>query len=192
MLAHFIRQNHLFRVLLKGDTLTCASPQVRSEGSLVTHYWIRLTIATIAAVAALFLAGCSRHEPAAPAAAEAISNHGTVEVNWEKDLASALERAGAEGKPILANFYADWCVWCKRLDSTTLRDAKVAALLRDRVVPLRLDVDGDGKQLSNEFRVDGLPTILVLDSAGREIGRIPGYMPPAGFLERVEGLLQQS
>jgi thioredoxin-related protein len=40
--------------------------------------------------------------------------------------------------------------------------------------------------------VDGLPTVLILDPNGREIGRIPGYMPPTGFLERVEGFLHQS
>jgi thioredoxin-related protein len=53
-------------------------------------------------------------------------------------------------------------------------------------------VDGDGRELSNEYRVDGLPTVLILDPNGREIGRIPGYMAPTGFLERVEGFLHQS
>jgi thiol:disulfide interchange protein len=107
-------------------------------------------------------------------------------------MPSALERARTEGKPVLVNFYADWCVWCKRLESTTLRDAKVASVLQNRVVPLSLDVDRDGKELSNEYRVDGLPTIIVLDASGQEIGRIPGYMPPDSFLERVEKFLQQS
>ena len=107
-------------------------------------------------------------------------------------MSSALERARAEGKPVLVNFYANWCVWCKRLESTTLRDAKVATVLREKVVPLSLDVDAGGKQLSTEYRVDGLPTIIVLDTGGREIGRIPGYVPPDSFLERVEGFLQQS
>ena len=134
---------------------------------------------------------CSRPEPVLEGPIETVSNHGTVEVAWEKDLPAALERARSEGKPILVNFYADWCVWCKRLESTTLRDAKVAAVLQDRVVPLSLNVEGSGKELSNEYRVDGLPTIIVLDAGGRELGRIPGYMPPDGFLERVEGFLQQ-
>ena len=64
--------------------------------------------------------------------------------------------------------------------------------IRDQVVAVSLDVDGNGRELSNQDRVDGLPTILVLDGNGREIGRIPGYMPPTGFLERVKGFLQQS
>ena len=135
---------------------------------------------------------CSRPESVSEAPVEAISNHATVEVVWESEMPAALERARNEGKPVLVNFYADWCVWCKRLESTTLRDAKVASVLQNKVVPLSLNVEGDGKELSNEYRVDGLPTIIVLDAGGHEIGRIPGYVPPDSFLKRIEGFLQQS
>jgi thiol:disulfide interchange protein len=145
----------------------------------------------IAAVLVLLVAGCSRPEPVPLSTVETVTNHESVVVDWGEDLPSALERARSEGKPVLVNFYADWCVWCKRLEATTLRDAQVADLLSDRVVPVSLNVEGNGRELSDQYRVDGLPTILVLDTDGREIGRIPGYMPPSGFLERVEGFLKQ-
>ena len=145
----------------------------------------------MAALLALFLGGCSRPDPEPVSGPEMVTNHESVVVDWGEDLGSALERARSEDKPVLVNFYADWCVWCKRLEATTFRDAQVADLLSDRVVPVSLNVDGNGKELSDQYRVDGLPTILVLDTDGREIGRIPGYMPPTGFLERVEGFLQQ-
>ncbi len=149
-------------------------------------------LATAAIAFLLVATACSRSEEGAqPAITETVTSHGAVEVSWATDFPSALERARSEGKPVLVNFYAEWCVWCKRLESTTLRDDEVKTLLRDQVVPLSLDVDGDGRELSNKYQVDGLPTILVLDGNGREIGRIPGYMPPTGFLERVEGILQQ-
>ncbi len=151
----------------------------------------RSAIGLAAVAAVIAVTACSRQEPAPTAPIEAVANHATVEIVWESDMPAALERARNEGKPVLVNFYADWCVWCKRLESTTLRDAKVASVLQNRVVPLSLDVESDGKELSDEYRVDGLPTIIVLDAGGKEIGRIPGYMPPDSFLERVEGFLQQ-
>ena len=145
-----------------------------------------------AAVAVLVIGGCGGSEPTPPSTAGTITTHTTTTVTWEKDIESALERARQENKPVLINFYADWCVWCKRLESTTLRDAKVASMLQNQVVPISLNVEGDGLELSGRYSVDGLPTILVLDADGREIGRIPGYMPPAGFLEQVQGFIQQS
>lgn len=158
----------------------------------MTRIFAHTLLATAVAVSLTGVAGCGRNESTVqPAIGETVTAHGTVEVSWAKDLPGALKRARAEDKPVLVNFYADWCVWCKRMESTTLRDNDVKALLRDQVIPLSLDVDGDGRDLSNEYRVDGLPTILVLDGSGREIGRIPGYMPPTGFLERVENFLQK-
>jgi thiol:disulfide interchange protein len=147
--------------------------------------------AMITAVLVLVVGGCSRPASEPAAGPELVTNHESVSIDWGEDLPSALERARGEGKPVLVNFYADWCVWCKRLEATTFKDAQVADLLSDRVVPVSLNVDGNGKELSDLYQVDGLPTILVLDTDGREIGRIPGYMPPSGFLERVEGFLQQ-
>lgn len=143
-----------------------------------------------AAVAALIAGslGCGRSE-LAPPPTDTVAAHGAVTVSWGEDLEAALDRARSEGKPVLVNFYADWCVWCKRLESTTFRDAEVATILRDRVVPVSLDVDGKGRDLSSRYRVDGLPTIILLDAEGRELGRLPGYMPPSGFLDWVEGLI---
>ena len=154
---------------------------------------MKRSVLTFTALAAfIILTACGGPEPVSEAPVAAVANHATVEVSWESNMPAALERARTEGKPVLVNFYADWCVWCKRLESTTLRDAKVASVLQEKVVPLSLNVDGDGKELSNEYQVDGLPTIIVLDAGGRELGRIPGYMPPDSFLKRVEDFIQQS
>jgi thiol:disulfide interchange protein len=139
---------------------------------------VRLSMLTV--VLAVVIFGCGGQGPEAPVAGvAAVSSHGAV----------ALTRARAENKPVMVTFYADWCIWCKRFEDTTLADGAVATYLSEKVVSLRLDVDGDGQELSDRYRVDGLPTILVLDPDGEELGRIPGYLPPAGFLDRVRAML---
>ena len=141
------------------------------------------------AATALFLSACNKAPTQAaegPETAMAISNHSTIQGRWEQDLDTALERAQAEDKTILVTFYADWCVWCKRMETTTLRDASVATMLTDRVIPLRMNVEEEGLEFSDDYGVRDLPTTVMLDADGTEIGRITGYFPPTGFMERVE------
>ena len=109
-------------------------------------------------------------------------------IEWAGTWDIAFSKARSEEKVVLVTFYADWCIWCKRLEDTTLADSSVASFVTAKTVPVRLDVDGDGRELSNKYRVDGLPTILVLSVDGEELGRIPGYLPPASFLERIRPL----
>lgn len=136
--------------------------------------------------------GCgSRQDNAAPPEVEqAVTSHTPAEVRWETDWNRGFERARREGKPVLVNFYADWCVWCKHLETITFRDQKVAALLASRVVPVAVNIDGNVQQLIREHRIEAPPTIVVFDAAGAELGRIPGYLPPTGFLAAVERMLE--
>jgi thiol:disulfide interchange protein len=151
-----------------------------------------LEFGLIAGLLAAVTAGCgARHEePAAQQIELAATSHAPAELRWESDWNRAFERARREGKPVLVNFYADWCVWCKHLETVTFRDQKVASLLAGRVVPLGVNIDGDAGQLIRDYRIEAPPTILVLDPAGAELGRIPGYLPPAGFLAAVEDMLK--
>jgi thiol:disulfide interchange protein len=131
-------------------------------------------------------------EDAAVAAVEAVSAHRTVQIAWEKSWDDAFSRAKKEDKPVLVTFEAEWCVWCKKLESTTYRDSAVMSLIAGALVPVTLDVDGSGRELSDEHRVDGLPTILVLSPTGEERGRIDGYLPPGRFVEVMTEILQAS
>jgi len=150
-----------------------------------------LPILMIAAVLATLSCGGSESKAAVSAVSEAVTSHREVQVHWEKDWEAAFKRARAEHKPVLVSFGAEWCVWCKHLDTITYKDAEVARILADRVVPLEVDIDHAKRELLVRHRIEAPPTIVVLTDDGRELGRIPGYMPPAGFLKTIEGILGQ-
>jgi len=116
---------------------------------------------------------------------------GSSVLPWERDLPTALERAGSEKKLVMVDLYTDWCGWCKTLDRTTLSDAGVQRAL-EGVVSVRLNAEKDGMDLARRFNVDGYPTILFLNPSGDEVGRIPGYLEPQPFLAVVEQIIKKA
>ena len=133
--------------------------------------------------------GCTGRETPDAATQAVVSSHQGNDIQWAQTWDAAFFRARSEEKVVLVTFYADWCIWCKKLEDTTLADSSVASFLAEKTVPIRLDVDGAGRELSDQYRVDGLPTVLVLKNDGTELGRIPGYLPPEGFLERIRSFV---
>ena len=156
----------------------------------------RVMVWVLVGVVALSIGACSKGAKeegagvSAPATNEkaeepAVSAHGSAEISWETSWDRAMERAKKENKPVVVDFYADWCVWCKTLDSTTYRDSRVVQLLGSKAIPLKIDVDHGGRALARQYRVSGLPTILIIGPDGKERGRIPGYLPASDFLTEV-------
>ncbi len=104
------------------------------------------------------------------------------QVNWLKYYDVAREKSEESGKPMLIDFYADWCSWCKKMDQTTYSNKEVAEQINYEFVPLKVDASKDEK-LSQRFNVRGLPTTVVVAPDGKVIKSIPGYLSPEQFLE---------
>ena len=149
---------------------------------------IQASLLILALVVSMSCGGQS--EPSDPPAEHSVRSHPAVNVEWEDEWDEAFARAATEGKPVLVNFYAEWCVWCKQLETVTFRDQKVAAMLAETVVPLNIDIDGDVADLVRDHRIQAPPTIVVFSQGGEELGRIPGYLPPSSFLIVVEKILR--
>lgn len=149
---------------------------------------IQASLLILALVVSMSCGGQS--EPSDPPAEHSVRSHTAVNVEWEDEWDEAFARAATEGKPVLVNFYAEWCVWCKQLETVTFRDQKVAAMLAETVVPLNIDIDGDVADLVRDHRIQAPPTIVVFSQGGEELGRIPGYLPPSSFLIVVEKILR--
>jgi thiol-disulfide isomerase/thioredoxin len=88
------------------------------------------------------------------------------------DLSLARTKAQEQGKLILVKFHAEWCVTCKIMDESTWVDPKVVAYVDDNCVATQIDYDNiDGISYRNFFKVDRLPTLLILDACGNEVAR---------------------
>jgi thiol:disulfide interchange protein DsbD len=99
-----------------------------------------------------------------------------------------LERVlRAAGKPVMLDFYADWCVSCKEMEAFTFSDPRVRAQL-DRMVVVQADVTANAdehKRLLKRFSLFGPPGIIFFDAQGREIRglRVIGYQDADHFLK---------
>jgi thiol:disulfide interchange protein DsbD len=108
--------------------------------------------------------------------------------------AAELDRAvaSARGRPVMLDFYADWCVSCKEMERYTFTDSRVQQRLSD-VIKLQADVTANAPEhqaLLQRFRLFGPPGIIFFDREGREMSgaRVIGFQPAeqfAGVLDRV-------
>jgi thioredoxin:protein disulfide reductase len=106
------------------------------------------------------------------------------------DLDRAVASATAAGKPVMLDFYADWCVSCKEMEKFTFTDAAVQAALADAVL-LQADVtanDEHDKALLARFEIFGPPTIAFFgrDGVERKNFRLVGFAPAPRFAEHVK------
>jgi thiol:disulfide interchange protein DsbD len=99
----------------------------------------------------------------------------------------------APGKPVMLDFYADWCVACKEFEKYTFRAAGVKTALAGLTL-LQADVTANTpaqRALLTELRVMGLPTIVFFDAQGKEIpnSRVTGFMDAEAFQRHLQKTL---
>jgi len=130
-------------------------------------------------------------EPASAAAAPAV---------WRNDFPGALKQARSEKKRVLLDFTgSDWCPWCIKFDQDVLATGKFAAYAGQKLELVKVDFPrhtplAEAQQRANQalarqFSVDGYPTYVLLNAAGRELGRQVGYRAggPEAFIAELEG-----
>ena len=108
---------------------------------------------------------------------------------WQPFEADAVNAAIAGDRPVILDFYADWCAPCKELDEKTFAAPEVASVL-DGYARFKVDLtrsSAESQARATEYRVMGVPTVVVF-SGGEEVFRITGFEPPAKFLERLQAV----
>ncbi|MFN3683158.1 MAG: thioredoxin fold domain-containing protein [Fimbriimonadaceae bacterium] len=105
-----------------------------------------------------------------------------AQLRWGASLEAALQESRRTGRLVLALFVTEGCGWCQRMERETLADAKVAAELRGLTL-VRLDASKTGAAAAKRYRVQGFPTLILLNSRGEAESTMLGFEPPAEFLE---------
>lgn len=132
---------------------------------------------------------------------DAISGKSNTEVNTTtqavtfkkistiEDLNKELETAKAQGKPVMLDFYADWCVACKEFEKYTFHNEKVEPLLGEFIL-LQADVTKNSPEdiaLLQRLKVLGLPTIDFWNANGDYLSdaRLTGFMKAEPFMNHL-------
>lgn len=113
-----------------------------------------------------------------------------IKIRNVEELQQQLTLAKQAKKPVMLDFYADWCVACKEFEKYTFHDPAVAAQLKQFVL-LQADVTRNQAQdieLLQAQQVLGLPTIDFWDAQGNPVSnaRLTGFMQAAPFLEHIQ------
>ncbi|UTH73939.1 protein-disulfide reductase DsbD [Chromobacterium sp. IIBBL 290-4] len=104
-------------------------------------------------------------------------------VSSSAELDAKLAEAKAAGKPLLLDFYADWCVACKEMEAEVFPQAQVAAKMKQFVL-LRADVTANSAEhqaLLKRFGLFGPPGIILFDAQSAERNRVVGFTPAEAF-----------
>jgi len=107
-------------------------------------------------------------------------------VDWEVYNEDALTQI--EGRGVIIDFYADWCIPCKELDAITFSDSKVIQLSKEfetYKADMTESLSPEVESLREKFNILGVPTVLILNSKGEEIERITGFVDADEFYKLI-------
>lgn len=110
-------------------------------------------------------------------------------ISWESNLDDAFKKAKAEGKPVMADFYTDWCGWCKKLDKD-IYESRDVELMSTKFICVKVNCEKD-KTAALKYSVRGYPTIIFFSPDGDTIETIAGYRPVKAFMETMNNVLQK-
>lgn len=120
----------------------------------------------------------------------------TPHVAWQPYDAALVQQSIQQGKPVIIDFYADWCLPCKELDKFTFTDEEVIAL-SEKFTRLKADLTKENtpevQRLREEYDILGVPTVVFIGPSGEERCdlRLTGFVGPDKFVDLMQEALRQ-
>ena len=166
------------------------------------HNLLRGTVlgfGVLLAAASFFTAVKLNVESPTPKTSEVTKSAGAL---WHENFEEAAALAKREKKPMLLYFTgSDWCGWCKKLHAEVLDRPEFTKWAAENVILVKLDfprrkeqseeIKKQNEELAGKYRVRGFPTVILLNSRGREIATT-GYQPggAAAYVTHLKSLLK--
>lgn len=130
----------------------------------------------------------------------ALASAAFAKPGWSDDPKKALEEAKRSRKLVLMDFTgSDWCSWCMKLDKEVFSQAKFKDYAKNKLVLVEVDFprrkplpkpkQEKNEELAKQYQIQGFPSVVVLNSEGKEVGRL-GYQPGGAeaFIAELEKL----
>jgi thiol:disulfide interchange protein len=147
------------------------------------------SLCQIALVACILLSACDSRGDAWPATGKE-AKQSSAELAWFHDLYEAHRVSAATGRPMLIVFGAEWCHYCRELESTTLKNPDLVSYISSNFVPVHLDADKDAR-VAQILKAKPIPCTVVLGPSADLMGRSFGYQDAQHYYIELEKMRQR-
>lgn len=155
------------------------------QKSIIMKKWIIATLLLFFTAGAFAQTGGSAQSKKSETPKGTVFRSGTM-----KELMAASAK---EKKYIFIDVYATWCGPCKYMAAKIFPQEKMGTYFNKNFVVAKFDAErGEGIFVAEKYNVQAYPTFLILDSTGKEVGRIVGGADPDDFIAKVQEVVDNA
>ena len=150
----------------------------------------KISFILVTFISASTLLSCNTHKPNAEVTTET-KTETTTTTNTEpgihfvedKGWSDILAMAKKENKPVLVDIYASWCGPCKLLKKETFPNEEAGKFFNANFISTSFDGEkGDGIALAQQFKIQGYPTLIIVNPDGSFVSQSVGFIPAENLI----------